>query len=49
MSPYLAFPKEDEETTRNLLKEVNQQLELISQNVNSTPPEIRWLSKPAGG
>jgi phage host-nuclease inhibitor protein Gam len=45
LNQYLTI-KEDEATTRGLLKEVNQQLEVISQAGNNSAVEIRWLCHP---
>lgn len=48
MNQYLSL-KDDETTTRELLKQVNHQLEQISQSVNQATLEIRWLCRPSKG
>ena len=48
MQQYLTL-KDDEQTTREMLKQVNEQLDQVSQNVNATPVEVRWLCKPSRG
>ena len=48
MTQYLTI-KDDENTTRELLRQVNEQLDQVSQNMNSNPPEVRWLCHPSQG
>lgn len=48
MQQYLVL-KDDEKATRELLRQVNGELEQISQRVNQSPPEIRWLCHPDRG
>jgi hypothetical protein len=48
MNKYLTI-KADEETTRELLRDVNDQLDRISQSANATPAEVRWLCRPSRG
>jgi hypothetical protein len=46
MNQYLRL-KEDETTTRDLLRQVNDQLDQISQGTTRAPAEIRWLCHPS--
>ena len=48
MNQYLTL-KDDEATTRELLKSVNEQLDQLTQNMTTPRPEVRWLCRPAGG
>jgi hypothetical protein len=46
MNQYVRL-KDDETATRELLQQVNDQLEQISQNANVMPQEVRWLCHPS--
>ena len=48
MNKYLTL-KADEETTRELLRDINTQLDRISQSDRATPAEVRWLCHPSRG
>jgi hypothetical protein len=48
MDRYLTM-KADRDQVWELLKDVNNQLDRISQSVNATPAEVRWLCKPSRG
>jgi hypothetical protein len=46
MNQYLRI-KDDESTTRDLLRQVNEQLDQISQGLSKKPPEVQWLCHPS--